>query len=580
MGVKQANRDIARIFNEIADFLEIKGEMPFKIKAYRRAAQNIENLSKDISELMEEGALNNIPGVGKELAEKIKQYLNTGVVKKYEELKREIPVGLLEIMKVPGVGPKKAKLFYDKLGIDSIGKLEELAKKHHLCKLPGIQEKTEQNIIKGIEFLKRSAGRIPLGKAFPIANEIVSYLLDKKVVKFAEACGSLRRKRETIGDIDILGVSTNPSAAMEVFTNIEIVKDVLAKGATKSSIIVKDDIQVDLRIVERDSFGSALQYFTGSKEHNIQLRELAIKKGMKISEYGVFNERTGKKLAGATEEGVYEAVGLPWIQPEIREGRGEIEIALDGKLPTLVELGDIKGDVHIHSKWSDGTATLEEIAEAGKKIGYEYMVIADHSKGLGVAGGLSDEEILRQVKEIKVLNKKLKGITILSGIEANIEQDGSLDVSDRVLKELDIVIASIHSGFKAPSEVITKRILRAVNNPYVDVIAHPTGRIIGERDAYEVDIEMIMREAVRNDVWLEINAYPFRLDLNDVLVKRGKELGVKFVIGTDAHQIDQLDYMFYGVAVARRGWLTKSDILNTLPLKGFMKLLKRRRERK
>jgi len=577
MGVRALNKEIARIFNEIADFLEIKGELSFKINAYRRAAQNIENFSKDISELYKEDKLHTIPGVGKELAEKIKQFIETGKVKKHEELKAEIPAGLLEIMKVPGVGPKKAKLFYEKLKIDSIDKLEEAALSHKLSTLPGIQKKTEENILKGIEFLKRSSGRIPLGKALPLSQRIIEYLLQKKVVERAEACGSIRRRKETIGDIDILGISPKPEKAMEAFTKMEIVKEVLAKGATKSSVIVEDNIQVDLRIVDKDSFGSALQYFTGSKEHNIKLRELAIKKGLKINEYGVFDVKTDKKIAGKDEEDVYKAIGLPWIPPEIREGGEEIELAIHGRLPELVELEDIKGDLHVHSKWSDGTASIEEIAIRAKEMGLKYILIADHTKGLGVAGGLDEEEISEQIKEIDSLNKKLKGVRILKGIEANIQNDGSLDVSDEVLKSLDMVIASIHHGFKNPPDVLTKRMVKAIENPCVEVIAHPTGRILGERDAYEIDIDEVMSACKKNGVALEINAYPLRLDLNDILSRRAMEKGIMLSIGTDAHQIDQMSYLTYGVYVARRAWLKKENLINCMELDELMRYLKKKR---
>jgi len=577
MGVRALNKEMAKIFNEIADFLEIKGELSFKINAYRRAAQNIENLSKDISELFKEDKLHTIPGVGKELAEKIKQFIETGKVKKHEELKAEIPSGLLEIMKVPGVGPKKAKLFYERLKIDSIEKLEEAARSHKLSTLPGIQKKTEENIIKGIEFLKKSSGRIPLGKALPLSQRIIEYLLQKKVVERAEACGSIRRRKETIGDIDILGVSSKPEKAMEAFTKMEIVKEVLAKGPTKSSVIVEDGIQVDLRIVDKDSFGSALQYFTGSKEHNIKLREIAIKKGLKINEYGVFDAKTEKKIAGKDEEEVYEAIGLPWIPPEIREGGEEIELALQGNLPELVELEDIKGDLHLHSRWSDGTASIEDIAIHAKEMGFKYILIADHTKGLGVAGGLDESEISEQIKEIESLNKKIKGLRILKGIEANIQNDGSLDVSDEILKSLDIVIAAIHHGFKNPSDVLTKRMVRAIENPYVGIIAHPTGRVLGEREAYEIDIDEIMSACKKNGVALEINAYPLRLDLNDLLSRRAMEKGIMLSIGTDAHQIDQMAYLSYGVYVARRAWLKKENLLNCMELDELVRYLKKKR---
>lgn len=577
MGLRAFNKEIARVFNEIADFLEIKGELPFKINAYRKAAQNIENLSRDVSELLKENKLHTIPGVGKELAEKIRQFIETGKVKKHEELKTEIPSGLLEIMKVPGVGPKKAKLFYEKLKIDSIKKLEEAVRSHKLSTLPGIQKKTEENIIKGIKFLKSSSGRIPLGKALPISQRIVDHLLKKGGVEKAEACGSIRRKKETIGDIDILGISSKPEKAMEAFTKMDIVKEVLTKGNTRSSVIIEDGIQVDLRIVDAGSFGSALQYFTGSKEHNIELRELAIKKGLKINEYGVFEAKTEKKIAGNDEVDIYKLLGLPWIPPEIREGSGEIELALQGRLPELIELKDLKGDLHIHTKWSDGTASIEEVAGYAKEMGLKYILIADHSKGLGVAGGLDEDEISEQIKEIDSLNKKIKGIRILKGIEANIQNDGSLDVEKELLKSLDIVIASIHHGFKNPMEVLTKRMVKAIENPLVEIIGHPTGRILGERDVYEIDMEVIFSACKENHVCLEINAYPLRLDLNDILARRAQEKGVMLSIGTDAHQLDQLQYLSYGVYVARRGTLQKESILNCMDLGEIMEYLKKKR---
>lgn len=568
------NQEIARIFNEIADLLEIKGENPFRIRAYRRAAQNIEGLSKDVSEISKE-ELMTIPGIGLDLAGKVEEYIKSGRLQFYEDLKKEVPEGLSTLLSVPSLGPKTAKLLFEKLNIRDIETLEKFAKEHKLVGLPGIKEKTEENILKGIEMLKRGMERQPLGKVLPIANDILEHLRKKAPVKKLSVAGSIRRWKETIKDIDILATSEDPKEVMKVFVHLPNVKEILMQGPTKSSLILNEGLQVDLRVVEEESFGAALAYFTGSKAHNIRLREMAVKSGLKINEYGIFKEKDDKKIGGKDEEDVYKVLGLPYIPPEMREDTGEIEAALKGRLPKLIELNDIKGDLHVHSKWSDGSHDFDELAEEARRRGYEYIAVTDHSKGLGIARGLTAERLLEQKKKLDALNKRLKGFRFLSGIEVDIRSDGQLDLPDDVLKNMDIVIASIHSGFKQSKEQLTKRLISAIKNPCVSVIAHPTGRLIWERDSYDIDINEILKIAKENGTAFEINAYPLRLDFNDIYARKAKEMGIPLVIGTDAHLLSHFEYMTYGVSIARRGWLEKGDILNTLNYESLIKALKK-----
>jgi DNA polymerase (family 10) len=567
------NQQIAKIFNEIAELLELKGENVFRIRAYRRAAQNIDGLSKDVAALSEE-ELEAIPGIGKDLANKVHEYLETGKIAKHEELKKEIPEGVLQLLQIPGLGPKKAKMLFDMLKVKSIEELEAAIRKGKLSGLPGIQKKTEENILQGIELLKRGTERRPLGRVLPLAEDIVRRVRDAAPVDKIEIAGSIRRMKETIKDIDILTTSKNPEAVMDVFVKLPHVTRVLMHGPTKSSVITEEGIQVDLRVVEEDSFGAALQYFTGSKQHNIKLREMAVKAGLKINEYGVFKEPGDKKVGGKKEEDVYKALKLPYIPPELREDTGEIEAAQKGKLPDLVTLDDIKGDLHVHTKWSDGSHDLDTVVQAAKKKGYQYIAITDHTKGLGVAHGLDEKRLAEEIMLIDEANKKLSGFKILRGTEIDIRADGRLDLSDDALTRLDIVVASIHSGFKQPQEQITKRLLSAIRNPCVSVIAHPTGRLIGERDAYAVDMEAVLKEAAKYGVAMEVNAYPLRLDLNDLHIKMAKEYDVPLVISTDTHVTNQYDFMAYGVSVARRGWVEKKDVLNTLSYEQLIKKLK------
>jgi DNA polymerase (family 10) len=570
------NQKIARIFEEMADLLEIKGENPFRIRAYRKAALNIETLTEDVSTLIEEKRLNEIPGIGKDLAQKIEEIVKTGTLEQLEKLRKEIPSSLLELLSVPGLGPKTAKIIYDNLKIKSIEELEKVAKEHKLKGLPGIREKTEENILKGIEILKAGRERRRIDQAIAIAKSFINYLKNTKGVEKISEAGSVRRRKETIKDIDILVVSSNPAYVMERFISNPMVMEVISKGSTCSSIRTRDFMQVDLRVVEPQSFGSALAYFTGSKEHNIKLRDMAKGKGLKLNEYGIFNEITGEKLGGKEEEEIYRILGIQYIPPELREDRGEIEWAIEGRIPKLVDLKEIKGDFHIHSKWSDGGNSIEEIVQTAIRKGYEFISITDHSKSLGVAKGLNEEKLKAQREEIERLRDKYPQIKILHGIEVDIKSDGTLDFSDEILSNLDIVIGAIHSGFKQDRETITKRIISAMENPFVHIIAHPSGRLIGEREPYDVDMERILEYAKSTGTILEINAFPQRLDLRDIYCKRAKELGIMIAIGTDAHWTYQLDYMEFGVWVARRGWLEKENVLNKYSWKEIKEFLKKK----
>jgi DNA polymerase (family X) len=556
------NQQIANIFNEIAELLDLKGENVFRVRAYRRAALNIDGLSRDVAALSDE-ELEAIPGIGKDLTAKIHEYLATGNVAKHEALKKEFPAGVLDLLRIPGIGPKTVRILYEEKKITSVEELEALTRAGKLAGLPGIQKKTEENILKGIELIRRGSERRPLGRVRPLAEEIVAQIKEAAPVEQIAVAGSIRRWKETVNDIDILATSTAPGKVMDAFVKLPQVRQVLMHGPTRSSIIADDGIQVDLRVVEEGAFGAALQYFTGNKEHNIRLREMAVRAGLKINEYGVFKEPGEKKIAGKTEEDVYMALGLPYIPPELREDAGEIDAAARGELPDLISIEDIKGDLHVHTKWSDGAHDLDVVVRAARERGYRYIAITDHTRGLGIAHGLDAERLQEQIKVIDAANEKQSGFRILKGTEVDIRSDGKLDLPDEAVTALDIVVASVHSGFKQSREQITKRLLAAIKHPCVSVIAHPTGRMIGERDAYAVDMEAVLKEAAKYAVAMEINAYPLRLDLNDQHIKLAREYGVPLVISTDAHVVSQFDTMIYGVSMARRGWVNKKDVLNT-----------------
>lgn len=571
------NQEIATIFGRMADLLELKGDNPFKIRAYRRAAENLEVLQQEVSSLSHEDLLD-IPGVGKELADKITEYCETGEIGAWKRLRSEFPEGIFDLMAVPGIGPKTVKLLYEHLHITSLIELERNAREGRLRELPKIKEKTEQNILKGLEFLKKGRERHPIGRVLPLAEDIVAQLKRKAPLEEIALAGSLRRWKETVKDIDILATSVRPAKVMEAFVSLPPVVEVIAHGHTKSSIVLSEGLQVDLRVVDKTSLGAALQYFTGSKAHNIRLRELAVKKGFKINEYGIFREKDTKRLGGAREQDIYKTLGLPYIEPELREDTGEIEAAQAMKLPRLVKLKDLRGDLHVHSNWSDGAHSIETIAREAQRRGYEYIAVTDHSKGLGVTGGLTEDQVLDQVKEIDRVNRKLKGFRILKGIEVDIRSDGRLDLADRVLRLLDVVVASVHSGFKQSRDQQTARLVKAMRHPLVTMLAHPTGRMIGEREAYEVDMDSVLATARESGTIMEINAYPLRLDLNEHHARAAKGLGIPLAINTDAHVSDQFDLVRYGVGSARRGWLEKEDVINTLDYRRLKKFLSKKRK--
>lgn len=571
------NKEISEKFYELAAYLEILGEMRFKINAYIEAARRIENLPIPIEEIAKQGKLTEIKGIGEGIAKKIIQYLETGKIDKLEEVKSKIPQTLIELLNIPGVGPKGAYTLYKKLGIKNVDDLKKAALEGKIRELDGFGPKKEENILKGLEEAKKKeVRRINLGIALPLAEYVKQNLIKGATIDKIEICGSIRRMKETIGDIDILVTSKNSNQVMDYFTNMEIVKEVINKGDTKSTIITPEGIQIDVRVVEPISFGAAVQYFTGSKQHNVKIRELAIKKGLKVNEYGVFKIDGEVRVCGETEEEVYKILGLPLIPPELREDRGEIELGLENKLPKIVEINDIKGDTHVHTKYSDGENTIYEMALKAIDMGYEYIVIADHAKALGVASGLSIEDYEKQKREIDKINEEFGDkFRIFFGCELNILSDGKIDFEERDLSIFDICLAGIHTGFNQDKNKITERIKRAMNIKKIKIITHPTGRLIGSRNEYEVDLDEIFKEAKNCGTVLEINASYERLDLNDINAMHGKEqYGLKFSIGTDAHSIYGLYDIKYGIGVARRGWLTKKDIINTLSLKEFEKFIK------
>ena len=583
------NLEIAKIFYGIANYLEMEG-VAFKPYAYQKVAVTLETLEEDVEKVYERGglkALEEIPGVGKNIALKIEEYLKTGKIRVYENLKKKTPVNLGELISVEGMGVKKAKILYQKLRVKNLKDLEKVAKSHKIAPLFGFGEKTEKNILEGIAFLKRSKGRFLLGNIMPIIREVLEELRCLKEVKEISVAGSVRRMKETIGDVDILVISKNPKKVMDFFVSRQGVIKIWSKGPTKSSVRMKEGFDIDLRVVPAKSYGSALQYFTGSKEHNIATRRIAIDKGLKLNEYGVF--RSSKMIAGRTEKEVYKAIGLVWIPPEMRENEGEIEAALlqgvrlrltqspQGKpngLPKIIGYQDIRGDLHCHSDWDGGANSIEEMAQAAQEMEYEYIGISDHTKFLRIEHGLNERQLSQQRKEIDRLNEKFEKhnikFRILQGAETNILNDGSIDIKDEALKKLDYVIAGIHSSMKMDKERMTERIIKAMKNPNVNIISHPTGRILKRRDEYQVDFKKILKAAKEFKVILEINSSPDRLDLKDSNIRKAKNAGVKMIINTDAHHKNQLNLIKFGISQARRGWAEKKDTINTQPLEKLL----------
>ncbi len=572
------NADIAQVFAEIAEIMTVKGESIFKVRSYERAAEAISGLADDVTALRERGELKAIPGIGASLSAKIEELLDTGKCAYHQELLKDFPTTALEFFDIPGIGPKTVKLLVDK-GITTIDELEHAATEGALRSLRGLGEKTEQEILRGIAHRREYSQRTNLGVAWDLAQGMMAQIRAGAPVDQMEAAGSLRRMRETIGDIDILVTSDQPEAVMERFVSLDVVGEVLAHGPTKSSIRTYKGIQADLRVVAPEEFGAALQYFTGSKQHNVRLRELAVRMRLKLNEYGVFDVsgEVERRVGGRTEEEMYAAMGLPMMPPEMREDQGEIEAAKAGKLPRLIELSDIRGDLHAHSNWSDGAESIEEMARAAQERGYEYLAMTDHSPSETVANGLSVERLQERRVELEAARKAVKGITILNGSEVDIKRDGSLDYPDEALSQLDFVIASAHSGWKMTREEMTARIIKAMENPWVDCVGHATGRLIGRREPYEVDMEEVLKAAARLGVAMEINSYPDRLDLRDVHARRAKELGVKLLINTDTHSSNRYDLIRFGIGTARRGWIERGDVLNTLPVKELLRSLRRAR---
>jgi len=567
------NQFVADILYMIADLLDLKGEIFFKTRAYRIAAQTIEALDEDIEKLVNQGRLESIPGVGEALAKKITELVQTGKIEYLERLKKEVPTGLIDLLGIPGLGPKKVAALYKNLGITDTQALREAANKGELRTLEGFGEITERNILRGIQLREKTSGRVLLNVAYEDGTRYITYLKRHKQIEKINIAGSLRRMKETIGDLDILISSKNPEIVMEYFVDYPEVAQVLAKGTTKSSVLLNDNLQVDLRVVEEKSYGAALQYFTGSKDHNVTLRGLAIRKGYKLNEYGLFDKNTEKYIAGKTEEEIYKKVGFPYIEPELRENRGEFEAAKKKKLPNLIGYDEINGDFHVHSSWSDGSDPIETIASVAQQRRYSFIGITDHSQSLKIANGLTEDRIQKKLQEIKTLNKKFPDLRILCGTECDIKTDGTLDYSNKILKQFDFVYIGIHTAFKMDKETMTKRIIKGMDNEQTDFVAHPTGRLIGKREPYEVDLEQLIDTAKETDTRLEINSFPDRLDLDDTHIKLAKEHGVQFVLGTDSHSINHLDFMRFGIATARRGWLEKKDILNTYSLKDIEKIL-------
>lgn len=572
------NSDIVDIFGEVADLLEIEGANEYRVRAYRDAARTISTLSRDVSEMVEQGEdLTELPGIGSDLADKIEEIVSTGDLRQLEELEQRTPPQLTRLLDVAGLGPKRVKSIHEELGVTTVDELREVAARGEIQKLYGLGEKTEQKILDDLERWSAEEERTRRDIAEERVEPLLSYLREIDQVGRAEAAGSYRRKKETVGDLDILVTSGVGETVMSRFVEYEDVEEVISRGVTRSTVVFRSGLQVDLRVVPEESYGAALLYFTGSKQHNITLRSLALDTGLKINEYGIWDtgSHTGEeeRIAGGTEEEIYQLFDLPWIPPELREDRGEIKAARDGNLPHLITLDDIRGDLQSHTTASDGRGSLREMAEAAAAVGREFLAVTDHSGYIGVTQGLDEDELRDRIDEIRRVDEEVEDVLLLASVEVDVMEDGSLDLSDDVLNELDLVVFAVHSHFDLPGDQQTERIIRAMDNPNCNILAHPTGRQIGKRPGYDVDMARVMDAALERGCFLELNAQPDRLDLDDVYCKMAKERGLKVAISTDAHGRDELRFMGYGVHQARRGWLESDEVLNTrswTDLKGML----------
>lgn len=568
------NREIIDKLNELADLLDIKGDNEFRVRAYRNAARSLSGFTRNIAEMVEKDEdLSSIPGIGKSMSDKIREIVKTGELKQLNELSREIPSSLIDIMKLEQLGAQRTKILSETLQIKTIDDLEKAVKAGKVEGIKGFGKKISAKILEEIESFqhKGGSGRLKRTVGEVLAAPLLEYLKD--FLEKLTVAGSFRRKKETVRDLDLVAISTNPQKAMKHFTAFDEVERIIVSGDTRSSVRLRTGLQVDLRIVDKDSFGAALMYFTGSREHTIALRTLAQEKGMKLNEYGLY--KGDKMLASENEADVYQALGMRYIEPELRENKGEIEAAVENKLPRLITIDDIHGDLHSHTNETDGVNTLEEMAAAAVSYGHKYLAVTDHSKKVTVAKGLNAARLAKQISEIDELNRKLKNFRLLKAVEVDILEDGSLDLPDSILKELDLVVCSVHYHRRLSRKKQTSRIIKALQNPYINILAHPTGRMIGIRDELDADMEAIMKEAYNNGCFLEINCNPDRLDLNDNYARMAKELGVKISIATDSHSVTSLQNMKYGIAQARRGWLEKEDVINTRPLTELLKIIKR-----
>lgn len=569
--VMSINSEIARSLHDMAELYAVKGDF-FRSRAFMLASRQVESLGEDLGKIREKEGLTSIPSVGKGIAAVIEELLQTGESKELEDLKESLPYGLLDLMKLEGVGPKTALRLRNELGVTSVEELEAVLRDGKLVELKGFGPKAQENLLNSIRDYRSRQDRFLLGAILPVVDSVLLYMSRCEEIVQIDVAGSTRRRKETVGDLDLVAASTKPEEAVEWFVSMKGVGRIVSRGTTRSTIVMSSNLQVDLRVVEPEAYGAAFLYLTGSKEHNVKLRTIAIKKGYKLNEYGLFKRKTNQKIAGTTEEDIYSALSMSWIEPELREDRGELDAAIERRLPVLVTIEEIQGDLHVHSEWSDGSASIDEIMNKAKAMGLKYTAICDHSKSLGIARGLDEARLKKQVDEIGKINNKTEGFTVLRGIECDIRSDGDLDLPDAALKDLDFVVASIHSGFKSEEKQLTARMINAIQNDYVSAIGHPTGRIIQRRNPYALDLDRVFEAAADAGVMMEINAFPDRLDLNDENSRAAKEHGVRICIGTDAHSLGHMDFLPLGVYVARRGWLRGTDVVNTLSAKEITEL--------